>query len=447
MTYAFSMTYEYEPYVIEYMNYPNDDDLNFSYCRNVVGYMKTFCSMEKSTDNIVFQECCRNYFSLTPSQVGKHGNMWGQDDFLHWFQCVFNIRNFIITMSSFEIDGKTKITTSSNFVHSFQFQNSKEFQSEENYENDGIFDLYDKKKLIPYGIMIVLMEDQHYERVLIPYDQKSPLIPVGSPSVTHILPYMKISEKVWISISVDNVKQHNNAVLDKNELDCNKELNYWYDYHVAYKKMKKMSFQVMPPLIEKNQDYQKYSVPKCAIRYHGFYIAMLCYLTAIRNDNEHSKFVSYNEVYSIGMSDNEDDTESLLQMLEDDNKKLYSNDSLTSDGDPFSKEKLFSHYENCYVKIKDKMYCDYLKANKGDGNSNKTSYSSQERRKEFIDTGDLKQMIELLESEGMVPHHLMPKKKKSQIEEKTKKLNDKQSSNRKLNYDKKVDLKSKKKEK
>ena len=37
----------------------------------------------------------------------------------------------------------------------------------------------------------------------------------------------------------------------------------------------------------------------------------------------------------------------------------------------------------------------------------------------------------------------MPKKKKSQIEEKTKKLNDKQSSNRKLNYDKKVDLKSK----
>ena len=33
-------------------------------------------------------------------------------------------------------------------------------------------------------------------------------------------------------------------------------------------------------------------------------------------------------------------------------------------------------------------------------------------------------MIELLESEGMVPHHLMPKFKKSPIEEKTKKLND-----------------------
>ena len=104
------MTYEYEPYVYEYMNYPSDEDLNFSYCRNVVGYMKTFCSMEKSTDNIVFQECCRNYVSLTPSQVCKHGNLWGQDDFLQWFQCVFNIRIFIITISSFGPKGKTKKT-------------------------------------------------------------------------------------------------------------------------------------------------------------------------------------------------------------------------------------------------------------------------------------------------------------------------------------------------
>ena len=93
-------------------------------------------------------------------------------------------------------------------MQSFKFQNSNEFQSKENYENDGIFDFDDKKKLIPYGIMIVLMEDQHYERVLIPYDQKSPLIPVGSSSVTHILPYMKISEKVWISISIDKMSNN-----------------------------------------------------------------------------------------------------------------------------------------------------------------------------------------------------------------------------------------------
>ena len=173
-------------------------------------------------------------------------------------------------------------------------------------------------------------------------------------------------------------------------------------------KNEKMSFQVMPPLIEKNQDYQNYSVPKCAIRYHGFYIAMLCYLTAIRNDNKHSKIVLDNDFYSIGMSDNNNDTESLLQMLESDNEKLYSDNSLTSDGDPFNKEKLFSHYENCFVKITDKIYCDYLKENKDGGYSNKTSYSSQEKRKEFIDIEDLKKMIDRLASEGMVPHHLMP---------------------------------------
>ena len=47
------------------------------------------------------------------------------------------------------------------------------------------------------------MEDQHYERVLIPYDQKSPFIPVGSLSITHILPYMNITLWYWYS-SLDN---------------------------------------------------------------------------------------------------------------------------------------------------------------------------------------------------------------------------------------------------
>ena len=82
--------------------------------------------------------------------------------------------------------------------------------------------------------MIVLKEDLHYERLIIAYDQKSPLISVGSPSVTHILPYLKISQKVWISISVNNVKQHNKEVLKRNELDHNEEMNYWYDCHVDF---------------------------------------------------------------------------------------------------------------------------------------------------------------------------------------------------------------------
>ena len=40
MLYAFSMTYEYKPYIYEYMNCPEDNDLNYSYCRNIIGHMK-----------------------------------------------------------------------------------------------------------------------------------------------------------------------------------------------------------------------------------------------------------------------------------------------------------------------------------------------------------------------------------------------------------------------
>ena len=83
--------------------------------------------------------------------------MWGQDDFLWWFQCVFNIRSFFIQMRSFNINGKRKITTSSEFVNLYVFQNLPNFKPETNCENDNIFDFEDKKKLIPFGIMIVLM--------------------------------------------------------------------------------------------------------------------------------------------------------------------------------------------------------------------------------------------------------------------------------------------------
>ena len=135
--------------------------------------------------------------------------------------------------------------------------------------------------------MIVLKEELHYERLIIPHDQKSPLIPVGSSSVTHILPYLKFSEKVWVSISVDEVRQHNIKVLERNELDRDEELNYWYDCHIACKKMNNMKFQVMPPVMEKERDITQHSVPKCAIKYCGFYIASLCYLSAIRNQSIH----------------------------------------------------------------------------------------------------------------------------------------------------------------
>ena len=424
MLYAFSITYKYEPYIHEYMNYPNNVDLNYSYCRNVIGHMKFFCSSHKSTNDIVFQECCRNYYSLTPSQVGKFGCMWGQDDFLNWFQCVFNIRIFVISMNSYEVKKKTKITTSSEFVQSFRFQNSDEFLIQENYENDGIFDFNDEKKLIPYGIMIVLKEDLHYERLIIPYDQKSPLIPLGSESVTHLLPYLKISREVWVSISVDNVEQHNKEVLKRNKLDRNEELNYWYDCHVAYKKMKNMKFQVMPPVMENDCDITQHSVPKCAIKYYGFYIALLCYLSAIRNETTHRDSVANCDLYSIEMSELQEDQDTLLTMLEQENKKLYPvSSSLDTLKDPFKEEELCSHYRNCLIKMKEKIYCDYLKIAKDKKHisSNMTAYCSYGKRKQFVETVNTEQMIQNLVSEHMIPTHLLP------IEEKptTKELNTK----------------------
>ena len=54
-------------------------------------------------------------------------------------------------MISNEVNEIAKITISSGFVQSFCFQNSDEFSVEENFENNGIFDFNDQKKLIPYG--------------------------------------------------------------------------------------------------------------------------------------------------------------------------------------------------------------------------------------------------------------------------------------------------------
>ena len=93
---------------------------------------------------------------------------------------------------------------------------------------------------------------------------------------------------------------------------------------------------------------------------------------------------------------------------------------MTFDGDPFNKEKLCSHYENCFVKIKEKIYCDYLKENKEGGYSKKTLYSFQGKRKEFVEIEDMNKMIDCLVSEGMVPNHLMPIKKSPQLKKRLK---------------------------
>ena len=272
--------------------------------------------------------------------------------------------------------------------------------------------------------MIVLMEDQHYERVLIPFDQNTPLIPVGSVSVKHILPYMKVSEKVWVSMSVDNVKQHNKEVIDTHELDRNKELNYWYDYQIASKKISQIKFSIIPPITETSNEHQKYSVPNCAIKYHGFYIAALCYLAAIKDEKSCHSFIEDFEAYLIKMSENSNDTETLLNTLEIQNQKIYTDLSLKSGEDPFTEQDLVSHYDKCFAIMKEKIFFDFVKKTKLRlwGGTKPVEYSPFGQRTKFTDKIDVKNIVDHLKKEAVIPKYLLPVNNKANIEENSKNL-------------------------
>ena len=89
------------------------------------------------------------FISLTPSNVGKFGCMWGTEDFLHWFQCNFNIRIFVINIQ----DSYAYKYTTASFVNEFLDEGTKSYEEESS--NDKYFDLSVKNRLIPYGIIIV----------------------------------------------------------------------------------------------------------------------------------------------------------------------------------------------------------------------------------------------------------------------------------------------------
>ena len=125
--------------------------------------------------------------------------------------------------------------------------------------------------------MIGFIDGSHFDKLFIPHNQSSPLIPVDLEAVTHITPYLKISKELWSSLTVDNIKQHNKEVIDWKEIDKNKELNYWYDCHLPLKTVEKLEDQpIFPPLAESmNKNYEKYSVPQCGIKFEAIYIALL----------------------------------------------------------------------------------------------------------------------------------------------------------------------------
>ena len=417
MWYAFSLTYGYNPSIEEFMNNEYRDDLNHSYCRTVIGYMHNLCNLHQSFSNGIFLECCRNFISLTPSQVGKYGCMWGQSDFLLWFQCVFNIRLFMINKQTFG----NQISITSGFECGHFFGNSAEYKTKVNYENDGIFDFEDKSKLIPYGIMIGFIDGAHFDKLFIPYDQQSPLIPVGSDSVLHITPYLKISKELWSSLTVDNVKQHNKEVIDQKKIDRNKELNYWYDCHFADIKIKKSNVSVLPPIVEtRTTSDTNYSVPSCAIKLDAIYIALLCYLFASKKQKIYTEYIHQLSAYKIEISELDGDMELLLKQLEDQNEKIYKKNIKFPN--PFRHDNLTSDHGNDTSSTKLKIYEQHLRNNKLINPTQRkilTAYSPFSERKNYFDEKKTKHLVE--KYSPLIPKHLQ-KKFSSSISSKNSKI-------------------------
>ena len=112
------------------------------------------------------------------------------------------------------------------------------------------------------------------------------------------------------------------------------------------------------------------------------------------------------------MSGREEDQETLVTILGEDNKNLYEDKLFTLD-DPFRTEKLYSDYKNCLIKIKEKIYCEYLKQAKEKTNDHFKiiSYCSHGKRKNFVETVDKDYMIEHLVSRGVIPTCLIHIKK------------------------------------
>ena len=61
--------------------------------------------------------------------------------------------------------------------------------------NDRFFNIEQNDRMIPYGIVIMFMEDEHFDRVFKPFDQTSPIIPSGSDKISYLLPALQISSK------------------------------------------------------------------------------------------------------------------------------------------------------------------------------------------------------------------------------------------------------------
>ena len=110
--------------------------------------------------------------------------------------------------------------------------------SKEESSNDKYFDLRIKNRLIPYGIIIVLMEGSHFDCVFKLHDSISPIISARNDKIQFLLPFLKISKTLWSSLSTDIIKKHNTDLMKSGKMDINEELNFWFDHHTVMDKEK-----------------------------------------------------------------------------------------------------------------------------------------------------------------------------------------------------------------
>ena len=312
LSYAESISCEYQPNVNELFNINTDEASdNALYCSSVLWNVYDIIKPNKNKfQSFVLQDCVRKFISLTPSQVGKVGCMYGTDDFLHWFQCVFNIRIFVINIQYFE----KFCSTTCSFVKD-EFRIDEESSYEEKYKNDKYFDFNNKDNMIPYGIAIVLIEENHFDRIFKLHNSNSPIIPAGSDHIKFLLPLLRISELLWASLDVDEIEKHNTRVISSNKNDTHKELNFWFDHHYAMQNIQKNKMQCtlkesefVKSFISENKSYKlSPAIPCCAIRFSPRYIAYYIYYLVTKKIRNLQSLTENYEAFAINLEEKDID--------------------------------------------------------------------------------------------------------------------------------------------
>ena len=181
-------------------------------------------------------------------------------------------------------------------------------------QNDKYFDLSDPDRLIPYGIIIVLMENAHFDKLFKLHGESSLIIPAGSEKISFLLPYLQISSTLWSSLSTDIISDHNGRILDDGRMDTFKDLNVWFDHSFAEESMSSTVNHIAKiPSNQNSQNRKSFldsstcsSVPYCSIRFSPIYLASLIYYTALQLDDNCIALIEVADSSSINLMESDE---------------------------------------------------------------------------------------------------------------------------------------------